>query len=206
MYRNESFDEYIRSVLGYPSLSNMQTQNYMGTDMTNYYGRNNMSTMQTDDAELEDCYPEIYKLVYPMILKRCDELAEPVTRDTINRITNEIYNAIEVTNEINVNINLQNEMSNNRQETKLNTKEIQNNIERTKNTLNEGINEENRQDNRQDNRQFRNRNLRDLIQILLIRELLRRRHQGRPPFPGGGRPSFPGRPPFPGRKWRNDTK
>ena len=46
-----------------------------------------------------------------------------------------------------------------------------------------------------------NRNLRDLIQILLIRELLRRRRPGRPPMPP--RPPMPGpgprppmRPPF----------
>ena len=192
MYQNESFDEYIRSVLGYPSLSNMQTQNYMGTDMVDYYGRNNMNAMQTDDAELEECYPEIYKLVYPMILKRCDQIAEPVTRDTINRITNEIYNAIEVTNEVNVNINLQNEVSNNRQEQKVATKQMQNQIETNNIVKNTGGNEQNRSDNRQEDRQFRNRNLRDLIQILLIRELLRRRHQGRPPFPG--------------RRWWNETR
>ena len=65
-------------------------------------------------------------------------------------------------------------------------------------------------ENRGEDRQFRNRNLRDLIQILIIRELLRRRRRpmpGRPPFPGG-RPPFPGgpgmgRPPMMPREYNN---
>ena len=44
-----------------------------------------------------------------------------------------------------------------------------------------------------------------MIQILIIRELLRRPRPARPPFPGpGGRPPFPGgpgRPPFRPREY-----
>ena len=58
--------------------------------------------------------------------------------------------------------------------------------------------ETSKQENRGEDRQVANRNLRDLIQILLIRELVRRRRRppmpGRPTFPGGGRPPFPGGP------------
>ena len=51
-------------------------------------------------------------------------------------------------------------------------------------------------ENRGEDRQFRNRNLRDLIKILLIRELLGGiRNPGRPPMPP---PRPPMRPPFPG--------
>lgn len=55
-------------------------------------------------------------------------------------------------------------------------------------------------ENRGEDRQFRNRNLQDLIRIILIRELLERRRRRppfgrppiRPPFLGGGRPPFLG--------------
>ena len=60
-----------------------------------------------------------------------------------------------------------------------------------KGTNTETTQKENRGEDRQENRQFRNRNLQDLIRILLIRELLRRRR--RPPMT---RPPFPPRPPI----------
>lgn len=59
-----------------------------------------------------------------------------------------------------------------------------------KRTNTETTQKENRGEDRQENRQFRNRDLQDLIRILLIRELLRRR---RPPI---SRPPFPPRPPM----------
>lgn len=191
MYQNESFDEYIRSILGYPSLNNMQMQNTAINEMFDYSSNNYMQNMDdSNDSDLEECYPEIYKLVYPMIVKRCSRVSEPITKEIVNNITDEIYNAIEVTNEVNVNINLQNGMSNNRTESELTISEISN---KTMSSQNATAKTENRAE--PENRQFRNRDLRDLIQILIIRELLRRRHpgrrppiHGRPPFPGGGRP------------------
>lgn len=183
MYNNESFDDYIRSILGYPN-SNYMYQND-GQRM------NDRIPYDTNNAEeLEECYPEIYKIVYPMISQRCSNVTEPVTREMVENMTDEIYSAIEVNNEINVNINLQNEVTNHRSE--------------VKNTTKEPVKQ-----NRGEDRQFRNRNLRDLIQILLIQELLRRRRPhrpGRPPFPGG-RPPFPGggtgRPPIMPRGYYN---
>ena len=61
---------------------------------------------------------------------------------------------------------------------------------------NEATEKENRGEGQRENRQFKNRNLEDLIRILLIRELLRRRRPQmmRPPFPP--RPPMT-RPPFP---------
>lgn len=174
MYNNESFDDYIRSILGYPNASNMY--------MNNISEDNTMSYVANSDENLEDCYPEIYRIVYPMISQRCSRITEPVTREMVENMTDEIYSAIEVNNEINLNINLQKEVTNNRNEVRTPSKGVSN--EKTK------------QETRREDRQFGNRNLRDLIQILIIRELLRRRRRprpGRPPFPGG-RPPFPGRP------------
>ena len=75
-------------------------------------------------------------------------------------MTDEIYSAIEVNNEVNVNINLQNEVTNNRNE--------------SRNTLKDSVKKDSIKETRSESRQFRNRNLRDLIQILLIRELIKR--------------------------------
>ena len=115
MYNNESFDDYIRSILGYQNMNNMYIQN----NSNNYNLSNN-----NNREELENCYPEIYKIVYPMISQRCSTMSQPVTRETVENITDEIYSAIEVNSEINLNINLQNKTTGNRQENKVSTSNI----------------------------------------------------------------------------------
>lgn len=183
MYQNESFDDYIRSILGYPNPNTMYMQNYPAE-----FPRMNQPTNQ--NPELEKCYPEIYKILYPMITKKCSQISEPVTSELVDSMTDEIYSAIEVNNEINVNINLQNSVTNHRTQNQATTREP--------------ITKEALRENRGEDRQIRNRDLRDLIKILIIRELLNRPgggHRPRPPMHGGpGRPPFPGgpRPPFPG--------
>lgn len=182
MYNNESFDDYIRSILGYQNMNNMYIQN----NSNNYNLSNN-----NNREELENCYPEIYKIVYPMVSQRCSTMSQPVTRETVENMTDEIYSAIEVSNEINLNINLQNKTTGNRQENKVSTSNV--------------LKSEDKKEKRGEDRQFGNRDLRDLIQILIIRELLIRPGPERPPFPGpGGRPPFPGgpgRPPFRPREY-----
>lgn len=171
---NETYDDYIRSILGYPNLNNNYESEYETEHMYNYQ-RN----------ELEEYYPEVYRIIYPMVTKVCNNCAEPISREIIENMTDEVYSALEANNEI--------RQEENRSNTNINsTKEV-------KTTFKEPINKEKRVENRGEDRQFRNRNLRDLIQILIIRELLGRpRFPGqrprppRPPFPGG-----PGRPPFP---------
>ena len=80
MEQNQSIDEYIRSVLGYPSM-NMVTNNNMN------YMRNDLEQMQyempNENRELESYYPEIYKIVYPMINKRCSQVSEPITQNLV---------------------------------------------------------------------------------------------------------------------------
>ena len=36
--------------------------------------------------ELEDCYPEIYRIVYPMVQKVCSQNTMPITRQLINNM------------------------------------------------------------------------------------------------------------------------
>ena len=201
---DESFDEYIRSILGYPSTSmgrNMygmeSTMTSMGNNMPNMMSNAMPSTMS--NSELEACYPEIYKVVYPMVSTACRNNTRPITKELVDNMTNEIYFAIEG-NE-NVTINLQtgdtNMPAQNRSSNNMNNANNTNNMNASEikkdNTIPISSGE-----NRGEDRQFgrvQNRTLRDLIRILIIRELL-----GRPGFPGHRppmRPPFPGRPPRP---------
>ncbi len=203
---NESYEEYIRSILGYP--------NYQNTDFMNTYNNDYIDNRprNVSNAEIEECYPEIYKIIYPMVRKASNDNIEPISPDLIERMTDEIYSSIEADNIINVNNNVNiNLTSNPRNEENRNTSNINNNprpefknsTENRENRSIEARREDKTLENRGEDRQFRNRNLRDLIKILLIRELLGGiRNPGRPPMPPSRppmRPPFPGGPGMPGR-------
>lgn len=180
---NETYDDYIRSILGYPPARGYEDnyQDYRNQNMSmNYNMNSNMNTIS--DMELESCYPEIYKIVYPMVCKKCDSVRMSVTNDDIQNMTDEIYFALEERNDIQVNINLTNEVRG----TEKNSSNLTGTTDKKPDVKISETSIKNRE-----TRQF-NRNLRDLIQILLIRELLGRRRR-RPPMPG---PRPPMRPPF----------
>lgn len=167
---NETYEDYIRSILGYPNYGNTYQNN------PNSY-RNNEQNL-----ELEACYPEIYKVVYPMVNKACTNNTRVVNSALIDELADEIYQALENDNEIRVNINLNNEVGS-----------VTVNQTNT-NSHNDNKNATQRENRGEDRQVFRNRGLQDLIRILLIRELLGR-PGNRPPMPPH-RP--PMRPPFPG--------
>ncbi|MBQ2835378.1 MAG: hypothetical protein IJE68_00885 [Clostridia bacterium] len=157
------YEEYMRSVLGYQPMNNYNTydMNFDNWEMPNMTAMSNPQ-MQ----ELEDCYPEIYRIVYPMIQKACNQNTRPVTRELIDSMTDEIYFAIE-----------DREMVENRgkeEKTGKSTTQVA----------------EDRQII------VRNTRLNDLIRILILRELLGRPGfpGGRPPRPRPPRP--PMRPPM----------
>lgn len=146
---DETYEKYIRSILGYPTYTNNFNSNYMAQQT---YVNNNQN------IQIEDCYPEIYKIIYPMIKTRCANQTLPINSETIDQMTEEIYSAMETEKEI---------------ITKDEVKKVE---------------------NRGEDRQLRNRNLQDLIKILIIRELLGRpgnRPQMQPPHT---RPPFLGAP------------
>ena len=202
---NETYDDYIRSILGYPVRNqfdqfNQGQQEYQGYQEyrnPTFYTNINISG---NNVELENSYPEIYKIVYPMITKKCDNMrGNDITKDDIENMTDEIYYALESRNETQVNINLTNDVNGLRTANRTNssyTAKWENRKPEVKVSETTG-----------EKRQL-NGDLRDLIQILLIRELLnRRRPPFRPPMPNppgpGPRPPMrqpfrpgPGRPPF----------
>ena len=83
------YEEYMRSVLGYQGMNNYD----MNYDMWDTPNMTAMNTIQMQ--ELENCYPDIYRMVYPMIQKACGQNTRPVTRELIDSMTDEIYFAIE---------------------------------------------------------------------------------------------------------------
>lgn len=202
---NETYDDYIRSILGYPTRNQLEQYNHEPQEYQGYQEYRNPTfntniNISGNNVELENSYPEIYKIVYPMVTKKCDNMrGETITRDDIENMTDEIYYALEEKQEKRININLTNNISstksqnssaistsakveNKRPDVKISQKAIENSEKRQ---INNG--------------------LRDLIQILLIRELLNRpRPPFRPPMPNppGPGPRPPMRPPFrpgPGR-------
>lgn len=183
----QNYEDYMRSVLGYPIEENRNTY------PINYFeDTQNCMMPYQNTKELEDCYPEIYRIINPIVCEVCDRCNMPVTRDTVENMVEEVYKRIEVNNEIAIRINIDNRSS--EKETENRTTAIKSNSNRTIN------NEQVRKTDEVENRQRRPSNpfLRDLIRILILNRLLgggflqgrpsRPRPPMRPPFPGGPRP------------------
>ena len=151
-------------------------ENYPYSYNPNYIQGNTQSRNITQ--ELEDCYPEIYKVVYPMVRKVCAKNNyRGYSKNEVDRMVEEVYSSIEANDAVELNITLNNDV-------------------RGKSTDDKKEYEENRGEKRQIRR---NNGLNDLIRILILRELL-----GRPGCfgpncrPGmGPRPPMPPRPPRP---------
>ena len=132
---------------------NMRPQN-------TYPNVENMYQMQQEehyeDMSLEALYPETYRMIYPMVQKVCMRATGVINEELISNMTNEVYNAMV------------------ERETRQSSKELQKNSSEIRSGSSQSVRkvEETRQNNFM---------LRDLIRILIIRELLRRRRRpGRP--------------------------
>ena len=142
----QSYDDYMRSVLGYPNMNCPDMCMDMQTP-TPYQG------MYQADDDLERMYPDTYRIVYPMVVSACDMVRMPVTEEMVDRMTDDIYDRAANDSRINIDINVEIE---NREEN--NDRQISG-------------------ETRQRRPRRRNRFFRDLIRILLLRELLRRRRR-----------------------------
>lgn len=166
----QNYEDYMRNVLGYPNQNQEPTYQFQN----DFYPEIN-----TEDEQL---YPEIYRIIYPMVCKICDEKeGMPLTNQLLEEMTNTIYSNIEP--------------------------EIEEEVPEKREVLKNGDvrNPNVKIQEPQTRQRVPNRTLQDLIRILLLRELFqRRRPNPRPPFPGGPgmgpgpRPPMPPRPPFPG--------
>ena len=173
MYNNV-YQEYINNIIGMSPRNSMEFEN-------SYFSNTSSSNM-----ELERLYPDLYRLLYPMIQSACMRNTKPITEETIEEMVRDIYsnfNADEMilTNEVRSgNKTNDSKLDKNVSITSPDSKSLTRNVE----------NEEYR------NRRPNNFVLNDLIRILLIRELLGRPGNFPPnrpgfPFPGPGmRPPF----------------
>lgn len=203
----QNYENYMRAILGqpiqmpqndgyntYPNYSNSNTQYEYLPEMPRY------------SDEILALYPDIYKIVNPMVCKICEANTKPITRELIEQMTDEIYLNLESDTGleeeiINVRVNLpktKSESSGDRRIEQSKTKSInttanQKNSKNDKLETNSRVEEKSKETSTSSNRQSRARNntLRDLIKILILNRLLG--IGGRPP-----RPNPPQRPPFPG--------
>lgn len=156
---NSNYEEYMRNVLGY---SFVPKDTYQMQENIYEVGR----IPDFENETLENLYPDIYRMIYPMVQKACMQRNGVINGKAIDEMTEEIYRAMEETETRTIDST-----------TKINSDVRANSSQPVKKT-------ETRQNN------FL---LRDLIRILILRELLQR--PGRPPRPPMGRPPI-GRPPI----------
>ena len=172
------YEDYMRSVLGYPNNNNYY-DTYSTEYANDYFPYRAKNSNQFDESKYEDKYPEIYKILKPMIKKSCNSrFIENISNNDLDSMTNEIYNNVEQSMDI-VNVD----------------------ITTGSNTVRNGnmkVSESKKEETRSC---CGNPSLRDLIKILLIKELIDNTHHHMPgPLPRPPRPPMPRpRPPY-----RND--
>ena len=189
MYNNV-YQEYINNMLGGVPRNQSAFEN-MPLATNNMY--DNYQMQSNTNLDLERFYPELYKLLYPMIQTACMRNTKPITEETIDEMVKEIYTSFNADGDMTIlNINLTNNTNG-----KTKAAEQQSSLNRTSSKTSSA---ETRTSEADETRVARPNNfvLNDLIRILLIRELLGRpgnRSPIRPGFPPQ-RPGGPGRPPF----------
>ena len=193
MYYND-YEDYMRSVLGYNSM-NSNMPNMYNQD---YYMQNRMpcqmGTYQNDCVgntmgdNVEDLYPDIYKIVNPLVCRVCQNNTKPITNDLIEQMISQVYSNIKADDINIVNINVETGDVVN--------KEVNNRAQENRDSKSSKEKLDSRGSDDTRNRRPNNPLLRDLIRILLLNRLFgNQRPMPRPPM----RPPFPGAPgPFPG--------
>ena len=93
------YEDYMQNILGYrmnpqANMNTYEQYNMQGDEWQQY--DNYMPMMQQGsqmtsnmNIDLESCYPEIYKIVYPMVRNVCMRNTEPITEEVIeNKVVN----------------------------------------------------------------------------------------------------------------------
>lgn len=125
--------------------TNMNFSNMYMNNQTPY------QNMYLATNSLERMYPDTYRIVYPMVVSACNMVNMPITEEMLDRMTDDIYDRAIADSRINIDINIE--------------------IESREDNDSRQLSDESRQ--RRPRR--RNRFFRDLIRILLLRELLGRK-------------------------------
>lgn len=172
------YQEYIDSIY----MTNFNKDRIKTTDFDNTINGEYLFLNTANNAYLEKFYPEIYRLLNPMIKHVCMKNVNQLSENTINEMVEEVYsNFVSDPNSVD-DFNLRHEFKSGKSLETSVTGKSKNSISSTS-RRNEAI----------EKRQIKEENymLRDLIKILIIRELIA--------IPGVNRPSLqelPLRPPF----------
>ena len=212
MYYND-YEDYMRNVLGY---NNMRDNTY------SYFNRD------TSNSNIEQMYPEIYKIINPMVCRACDTNTQPISEYMVEQMTDDIYdnvvNRVEIQNVINLNIGTTRdddmEVVLNREEDNSRNGSVNNNTQQNRSGAsfsNNALNNSSQNNSSsktssnaivskvtesevRETRSPRRRNtlLRDLIRILILNRLIRPGRPNRPPYRPGPGGPMGPRPGFPG--------
>lgn len=197
----QSYEDYMRSVLGYPLEQNTY-ETYQQYDAPFETSQVYSNSARYSD-EVMDLYPEIYKIVNPMICKICDANTKPITRELVNQMTEEIYMNLETEPEVDTVVNVRVNTSNETEKIEKNSRISSHSQTLSQNRSTKSKDNEKPEtqqiEKREDRQRRPNNNLRDLIRILILNRLLGGGFfPGRPPRPHPPRPPRPPmRPPYP---------
>lgn len=148
--------------------------NGMNYGMNPYMQNNFQSPMQTNQnpMNLENMYPQIYRIISPVVNRVIANTNYPyITEDTLNNMTDTVYNIVE--GDVSSLMGTQNQsMQGDDTVQQVNANAVQNN--RGQNNTNPS--NDRRGNNSNNNNSASNGLLRDLIKIILIKELLSRRN------------------------------
>ncbi len=87
---NTSYEEYMRTVLGYAP--NCMQDTFVNND---YYIMQN-NTYRVEDEKLNELYPDIYRKVYPLVCTECTRNSMPMTHEILEQMTDNVLNQIEI--------------------------------------------------------------------------------------------------------------
>lgn len=181
----ENYEDYMRSVLGYP----ISDQHYTYGTYQQYsrptYDQFGYTSPKIDNTV--ELYPEIYRIVNPMVQKICKANTKPLSQELVDKMTEEIFKNLEdETQVVDIRVNLPKT----------------NNIEKNKKDKVLGHETRNKTQevstsaNRSDTLDSRNSLLHDLIKILILNQLLEDRKTVHSTFPRAISPLSPYSPYF----------
>ena len=174
----QSYEDYMRTILGYPVQNEMSYNTY-----PNYSYDYVSEQLPRYSNEIMDLYPEIYKIVNPMVCKICEANSKPITKELVEQMTDEIYlnleNDAEIEEDIvNVRVNLPStkpeSKTNSRQEDIRKNHIVNNSVNKIKDNRQEIASKsvskvepklDSQKQNRNNRQVRRNSTLRDLIKI-----------------------------------------
>ena len=167
MFDND-YENYMRSVLGYPIQDEINSYNNAYVNNNSYFPYRS-GNMYVTDNKYENLYPDIYKILRPMIHKICNlPNNKSLSNDELEKMADEIYKNIESeTNVVNINIKTSSEAESSKssmyskRDTKVSQKTSQSEEKRSC---------------------CSNPTLKDLIKILILNQL-RENNAHRPPRP-----------------------